>query len=91
MVLVVSRQRYGLVAPIRLRSAMGQSQPISLWSERLHLADHRRSRGDLRRVLGAPGCHAMVDPLRGKLVREVSTVLPEEIDLAGLRLTHPQF
>ena len=27
------------------------------------------------------GRHAIVNPLRGNLVREVSTVLPEEIDL----------
>ena len=37
--------------------------------------------GASRLILGAPRRHAMVNILRGNLVREVSDMLPEEIDL----------
>lgn len=36
---------------------------------------------DIAATLGAPGRHAMTNLLRGNLVREVSDILPEEIDL----------
>lgn len=45
------------------------------------IVDIAATLGASRLILGAPGRHAMVNLLRGNLVREVSAMLPEEIDL----------
>ena len=45
------------------------------------IVDIAATLGASRLVLGAPGRHAMTNLLRGNLVREVSSMLPEEIDL----------
>lgn len=45
------------------------------------IADIAATLGASRLILGAPRRHAMVNLLRGNLVREVSAILPEEIDL----------
>jgi amino acid transporter len=45
------------------------------------IVDVAATLGAARLILGAPGRHAMVHLLRGNLVREVSDLLPEEIDL----------
>ena len=45
------------------------------------IVDIAATLGASRLILGAPGRHAMTNLLRGNLVREVSTILPEEIDL----------
>ncbi|MEO6970094.1 MAG: universal stress protein [Chthoniobacterales bacterium] len=45
------------------------------------IVDIAATLGASRLILGAPGRHAMVNLLRGNLVREVSSLLPEEIDL----------
>jgi hypothetical protein len=39
------------------------------------------SRGASRLILGAPKRNALVNILRGNMVREVSNLLPDEIDL----------
>jgi amino acid transporter/nucleotide-binding universal stress UspA family protein len=45
------------------------------------IVDIAATLGASRLILGAPGRHAMVNLLRGNLVRQVSDMLPEEIDL----------
>jgi len=45
------------------------------------IVDIAATLGAARLILGAPGRHAMTNLLRGNLVREVSSMLPEEIDL----------
>jgi amino acid transporter len=45
------------------------------------IVDIAATLGASRLILGAPRRHAMVNILRGNLVREVSDMLPEEIDL----------
>lgn len=45
------------------------------------IVDIAATLGASRLILGAPRRHAMVNILRGNLVREVSDLLPEEIDL----------
>ncbi len=45
------------------------------------IVDIAATLGASRLILGAPRRHAMVNLLRGNLVREVSGLLPEEIDL----------
>ena len=45
------------------------------------IVDIAATLGAARLILGAPGRHAMTNLLRGNLVREVSNMLPEEIDL----------
>ncbi len=45
------------------------------------IVDIAATLGASRLILGAPGRHAMTNLLRGNLVREVSGMLPEEIDL----------
>jgi len=45
------------------------------------IVDIAATLGASRLILGAPGRHAMTNLLRGNLVREVSDILPEEIDL----------
>jgi nucleotide-binding universal stress UspA family protein len=45
------------------------------------IVDIAATLGASRLILGAPRRHAMVNILRGNLVREVSDILPEEIDL----------
>jgi amino acid transporter/nucleotide-binding universal stress UspA family protein len=45
------------------------------------IVDIAATLGASRLILGAPGRHAMTNLLRGNLVREVSDMLPEEIDL----------
>jgi len=45
------------------------------------IVDIAATLGASRLILGAPGRHAMTNLLRGNLVREVSAILPEEIDL----------
>ena len=45
------------------------------------IADIAATLGASRLILGAPRRNALVNILRGNLVREVSDLLPEEIDL----------
>lgn len=45
------------------------------------IVDIAATLGASRLILDAPGRHAMTYLLRGNLVREVSDILPEEIDL----------
>jgi hypothetical protein len=45
------------------------------------IVDIAATLGASRLIPRAPGRHAMVNLLRGNLVREVSGILPEEIDL----------
>jgi nucleotide-binding universal stress UspA family protein len=45
------------------------------------IVDIAATLGASRLILGAPGRHAMSNLLRGNLIREVSDILPEEIDL----------
>ena len=45
------------------------------------IVDIAATLGAARLILGAPRRHALVNILRGNLVREVSDLLPEEIDL----------
>jgi len=45
------------------------------------IADIAATLGASRLILGAPRLNALVNILRGNLVREVSDLLPEEIDL----------
>jgi amino acid transporter/nucleotide-binding universal stress UspA family protein len=45
------------------------------------IADIAATLGASRLILGAPGRHALINILRGNVIREVSSLLPEEIDL----------
>ena len=45
------------------------------------IVDIAATLGASRSILGAPRRHAMVNLLRGNVIREVSDMLPEEIDL----------
>ena len=45
------------------------------------IADIAATLGASRLILGAPGRHALINILRGNVIREVSNLLPEEIDL----------
>ena len=45
------------------------------------IADIAATLGVARLILGVPRRNALVNILRGNLVREVSDLLPEEIDL----------
>jgi nucleotide-binding universal stress UspA family protein len=63
----------------------GELQPLFCYavseSAAETIADIAATLGASRLILGAPRRHALVNILRGNLVREVSDLLPEEIDL----------
>jgi nucleotide-binding universal stress UspA family protein len=45
------------------------------------IVDVAATLGASRLILGAPRRHALINMLRGNIIREVSNLLPEEIDL----------
>ena len=67
------------------RSKAGDRQPLFCYavseSAAETIADIAATLGASRLILGAPRRNALVNILRGNLVREVSDLLPEEIDL----------
>ena len=58
------------------RTERGQSVPAAST-----IVDIAATLGASRLILGAPKRNALVNILRGNVVREVSDLLPEEIDL----------
>ena len=67
------------------RNKAGDRQPLFCYavseSAAATIADIAATLGASRLILGAPRRNALVNILRGNLVREVSDLLPEEIDL----------
>ena len=67
------------------REKAGDHQPLFCYavseSAAETIADIAATLGASRLILGAPRRNALVNILRGNLVREVSALLPEEIDL----------
>ena len=67
------------------RARSGDAPPLFCYavsdSASQTIVDIAATLGAARLIVGAPGRHAMTNLLRGNLVREVSDMLPEEIDL----------